>query len=64
MSALKYVKLTDAEGLREVGCPWKPKTLLIYHSQGKYPNLFAKIGKRVVLVVEELERMLQEGKGK
>ena len=62
--SMTYVQLSDAEGLKAVGCPWKPNTLYVLRSKGLYPKLFAKLSSRkVFLVVEELQKMMKEGIG-
>ena len=60
----RYVSISDEEGLRAIGCPWKVTSIYTLRSQKKYPKLFTKIGAKVYIVVEELERMLKEGVGK
>jgi hypothetical protein len=63
-NAIKYVQISDEAGLKAVGCPWKPNTLYVLRSKGKFPKLFTKLTERkVFVVVEELERMLKEGIG-
>ncbi len=59
-AALRWVKVTDAEGLKAVGCPWSTKTLRTMHSQGKYPGLIVKLGGKLVLAVDVLNGLLQD----
>lgn len=62
--SMTYVQISDAAGLKAVGCPWKPNTLYVLRSKGMYPKLFAKLSSRkVFLVVEELQKMMKEGIG-
>ena len=63
-ASMTYVQISDAAGLKAIGCPWKPNTLYVLRSKGMYPKLFAKLSSRkVFLVVEELQKMLREGIG-
>jgi len=63
-ASMTYVQISDAAGLKAVGCPWKPNTLYVLRSKGLYPKLFAKLSSRkVFLVVEELQKMMKEGIG-
>lgn len=61
---LKYVSISDEEGLRSIGCPWKTTSLYTMRTHKTHPKLFTKIGRKVYLVVEELERMMKAGVGK
>ena len=61
---INWVKVTDAEGLKEVCCPWSPNTLRQYHYLGKYPGLITKAGGSLLIDVREMEKILAKGKGK
>ena len=56
----KLVRMSDTEALKEAGIPWTFKTLEQYRQRGKYPRLFVKIGKLLMIDVTEFERTFVE----
>ncbi len=58
------ISLTDEDGLKEAGVPVSPWTLRKWRREGRYPELFTKVGKRVFLVLENWQKLVQKGIGK
>lgn len=64
MPAVEWVKITDTEMLRKVGCPWKATTLRTEKFKKKHPGLLSKpVGtKHLVLHVPTLHKILEGGR--
>ncbi len=58
------ISLTDEEELKEAGISVSPWTLRKWRREGRYPELFTKVGKRVFLVLENWQKLVQKGIGK
>ena len=67
MPVVEWVRITDKEMLKKVGCPWTTGTLRNMHYKKKFPGLFSKPGgdsrsNLVMLHVPTLRMILQEGR--
>jgi hypothetical protein len=56
------VKVTDSEGLKSIGVPFSKRTLHIYHSIGKYPEIFVKIGRILCIDSDAWEKVVDKAK--
>lgn len=59
---ISYVRVTDEDMLRQVGCPWATATLRQFHYEKKHPGLINKVGGLLMLDVAEMERILAAGR--
>jgi len=62
--SLTLLALTDREKLKESGVLLSPWTLREWRKKGKHPELFTKVGRRVFLVLENWQKLVQKGIGK
>ena len=56
------VKVTDREGLKAIDMPYNKRTLHIYHSIGKYPEIFVKIGHLLFIDAEAWQNVVNNAK--
>ena len=42
--------------------PYTPASSYIFHSQGKYPNLIFKVGNKLMLDLDEWQKMAEKAK--
>ena len=50
----------NEESLRKAGIPFKVKTLYRFKSVGKYPELFTKIGGRLLIIEERWDELVDQ----
>lgn len=61
---MKIVKVNDPQELKEAGIPFSKTTLYVYHSQGKYPEIFLKIGNILCIDLDAWQTVLETAKAK
>ena len=59
MAKYTLVPLRDEE-LRKAGVPLSCKTLYKWHAQQKYPELFVKLGRKLFLVRESFDKLIEK----
>ncbi len=64
LKSYTLIPLTDGAGLKEAGVLLSPWTLRKWRKEGRYPELFTKVGRRVFLILENWEKLVQKGIGK
>jgi hypothetical protein len=58
------LSLTDERALKEAGVVLSPWTLRQWRKTGRHPELFVKVGRRVFLVLENWQKLVEKGVGK
>ena len=59
----KLVRLKKDE-LEKAGVPFSPSTLYHWHSRGRYPGLFVKIGRSVFLDLRKWQELVGRSRSK
>jgi hypothetical protein len=58
------IRIKNEEELRNAGILFKPNTLYQYHSTGKYPEIFVKIGSMLCIDLDKWREFIQKEKRK
>ncbi|WP_022671349.1 hypothetical protein [Hippea alviniae] len=58
---MRYIQLTK-EDFEKAGIPFNPKTFYRWAVKGKYPEMFSKIGGRILLDVEKFYELVEQNK--
>jgi len=58
----KLIPIADEEALREAGIPFARSTLYKYRHYGRLPGVVVKLGGRLFVDLEELQKVLEEDK--
>lgn len=61
---MKYVPVRNEEALRQAGVPYTKRYLYKIRSTGKYTGLVVKIGRRLLVDMKELEKLVEQDKAK
>ena len=64
LKSYTLLSLTDEKALKEAGVVLSPWTLRQWRKTGKHPELFVKVGRRVFLVLENWQKLVEKGLGK
>ena len=51
---MRLIKI-EKEKLEDAGVPFTKSTLYVWHSRGQHPELFVKLGKRLMLNLDEFD---------
>lgn len=60
----KLIPIADEEALREAGVPFARSTLYKLRHCGRLPGVVVKLGGRLFVDLEELQRVLEEDKAR
>lgn len=57
---MKLIVLSDEKALKEAGIPWARSYIFKLRHYNTYPKLIVKVGRRLMIDVDEFHRLVKE----